>query len=169
MMHSRTSAARTALSGALLLLSIGLASPAIAQTRSIEGTYQLVSRTLADGTVLKPPAIMGLQTYTKTHRNFNLLVKDKAGTFQSFSYVSTYRLTNAGYSETLSFSVINDPSSGENPIYDVSGETRTVPVKAEGQRLEFRAPFDPTSFIFDGGAFSATFPDGRVDAWERVD
>jgi hypothetical protein len=60
------------LSGVLVGMALLFAIAASAQTPSIEGTYQLISRKLSDGTVLSPPHIMGLFTYTKTHRNFNI-------------------------------------------------------------------------------------------------
>src|SRR5207249_3118770 len=46
--------------------SVGTQSvvPKSAETPSFEGTYKLSSRTLPDGTVLKPPDINGLLTYT---------------------------------------------------------------------------------------------------------
>ena len=51
---------------------------------------------------------MGLWTYTKTHRNFNIVQKDAAGKFRSFSLVSTYTLTATEYTETLLFSIRTD-------------------------------------------------------------
>ena len=62
---------------------------ASAQAPSIEGTYQLISRKLPDGTMLKPPDIMGLYTFTKTHIHFNIVRKDATGKFRSSSIVST--------------------------------------------------------------------------------
>ena len=53
---------RWALPGVLVSLVLLCASAAAAQVPSIEGTSQLLSRTLPDGTVLKPPEIMGLFT-----------------------------------------------------------------------------------------------------------
>ena len=46
-----------ALSGILIGMAFLCVSIAAAQAPSIEGTYQLISRTLSDGTVLKPPNI----------------------------------------------------------------------------------------------------------------
>ncbi len=43
-------------------------TPQASSAPSIEGTYKLSSRKLTDGTVLKPPDIMGLQTYTKSYQ-----------------------------------------------------------------------------------------------------
>jgi hypothetical protein len=79
----------------LLILTLALSfagelpTPQASLAPSIEGTYQLISRKLSDGTVLRPPDIMGLNTFTKSHRNFNFVQKDATGKFASFSFVST--------------------------------------------------------------------------------
>ena len=156
-----------ALSGVLVVITLLLALSAAAQSPSIEGTYQLVSRTLPNGTVLKPPDIMGLFTYTKTHRNFNIVIKDATGKFYSYSLVSTYKLTPTEYSETRLFSILNDQPGGKDIVYDLSGKTQSVPVKMEGGRIEFKPPFDPPAFVFDGNQLTATLG-GRVDVWEKV-
>jgi hypothetical protein len=83
----------------LLVLTLALSfageppRPQASSAPSIEGTYQLISRKLSDGTLLKPLDIMGLGTFTKSHRNFNIVLKDTTGKFSSFSSVSTYTLT----------------------------------------------------------------------------
>ena len=76
----------------LLVLMLGAISfageppkPQASSASSIEGTYRLVSRQFPDGTMLKPPELMGLWTYTKTHRNFNIVRKDATGKFSSRS------------------------------------------------------------------------------------
>jgi hypothetical protein len=159
----------------LLVLTLGALSfagepsrPHATSALSIEGTYQLISRRTPDGMMLRPPEVMGLFTYTKTHRNFNILQKDAAGTFRSFSVVSTYTLTAAEYTETLLFSLRTDQTGGKEPIYDLSGQTRSAPVTVEGGRLQFKAPFEPPTFVFEGHTLTATL-DGRVDVWEKVE
>jgi len=141
---------------------------AAAQTPSIEGTYQLVSRTLPNGTVLKPPAIMGLFTYTKTHRNFNIVIKDATGKFYSYSLVSTYTLTPTEYSETRLFSILNDQPGGKDIVYDLSEKTQSAPVKMAGGRIDFKPPFDPPVLVFEGNKMTATLEGGFVDVWEKV-
>jgi hypothetical protein len=143
-------------------------SAASAQTPSIEGTYQLVSRTLPNGTVLKPPDIMGLFTYTKTHRNFNIVIKDATGKFYSYSLVSTYKLTPTEYSETRLFSILNDQPGGKDIVYDLSGQTQSVPVNMAGGRIAFKPPFDPPALVFEGNKMTATLEGGFVDVWEKV-
>jgi hypothetical protein len=159
----------------LLVLTLGALSfagkpsrPQASPAPSIEGTYRLVSRRMPDGTMLRPPEVMGLFTYTKTHRNFNILQRDAAGTFRSFSVVSTYTLTSTEYTETLLFSLRTDQTGRKDPVYDLSGQTRSAPVTVDGGRIQFKAPFEPPSFVFEGHTLTATL-DGRMDVWEKVE
>ena len=144
------------------------ASIAASQVPSIEGTYQLTSRKLSDGTVSKPPDVMGFYTFTKTHRNFNLVQKDAAGKFASFSVVSTYTLTATEYSELRLFSIRTDQIGGKDVVYDLSEKTQSVPVKMEGGHLQFKDPFGTRSQVFEGNKMTATTPEGNIDVWEKV-
>ena len=157
-----------ALSGVVVGMAFLFVSAAAAQTPSIEGTYQLISRKLSDGTVLKPPDIMGLGTFTKSHRNFNIVLKDATGKFFSYSLVSTYTLTTTEYSETLLFSILHDQIGGKDIVYDLSGKTQSVPVKMDGGRLQFKPPFDRPALVFEGNKITATLDGGFVDVWEKV-
>jgi len=150
----------------LLALTIGALCLAGEQP-TIEGTYRLVSRQLPDGTRLRPPEVMGLFTYTKTHRNFNIVQQDAAGQFRSFSLVSTYTLTPTEYTETLLYRIRTDQSGGKEPVYNLSGRTGRAPVTVEGGRIRFKPPFDPPSFVFEGNRLTATL-EGRIDVWEKV-
>ena len=157
-------------SGVLVVMVLLFAIAASAQAQSIEGTYQLISRKLSDGTMLNPPAIMGLFTYTKSHRTFNIVWKDATGKFFSSSNVATYTLTATEYSETRLFSIVNDQIGGKEIVYDLSGQTRSAPVTVEGGRIEFKNPFDPqsTSLVFEGNKITATSESG-VNVWEKVE
>jgi hypothetical protein len=154
--------------GMLIILVLGSSVPAPAQAPSIEGTYQLVSRKLPDGTVQRPPNIMGALTYTKTHRNFNVIWKDAQGKFFSYSLVSTYKLTPTEYSETILFSILNDQISGKEVVYNLSRPTQSVPATVEGNRTQFKLPFDPPSVVFEGDKMTATAEGQFVDVWEKV-
>jgi hypothetical protein len=161
----------------LLVLLLGAVSfagepptPQASSAPSIEGTYRLVSRQLPDGTTLKPPEIMGLWTYTKTHRNFNIVRQDATGKFSSRSSVSTYKLTATEYSETVLFSIVNDQSGGKDIVYDLSGPTRSAPVTVDGGRLQFTLPFEPRALVFEGNTVAATAANNaNVDTWEKVE
>jgi hypothetical protein len=82
--------------------------------------------------------------------------------------VSTYTLSPTEYTETLLYSVRTDLASGKDPVYDLSGEARSAPVTMDGGRLQFKAPFEPRSFVFEGNKLTAT-RDGNMDVWEKVD
>jgi hypothetical protein len=151
----------------VVVMTLFVALSATAQTPSIEGTYKLISRKLPDGTMLSPPDVMGLWTYTKSHYNFNIVRKDATGKFASRSSVSTYTLTATEYSETLLFSIVNNQIGGKDIVYDLSGQTRSAPVTVEGGRIQFKLSFAPPSVVFEGNKITATF-EGSVDVWEKV-
>lgn len=159
----------------LLVLTLALSfagippTPQASSAPSIDGTYKLSSRKLPDGTVLKPPDIMGLQTYTKSHRNFNVIWKDATGKFFSYSLVSTYTLTPTEYSETMLFSILTDQIGGKDIVYDLSGKTQSVPVKIDDGRLQFKLPFDPPAVVFEDDKMTATAEGRFIDVWEKVD
>lgn len=149
---------------AVLLTALLLfASAALAQTPSIEGTYRLVSRTLRDGTVIRPPDVMGLQTYTKTHRNFNILSKGADGQFTSRSIVATYSLTPTEYIETTLFHIF---VRGQEIRREVSTPPQRSSVIVDGKRIEFRT--EQRVAVYEGNRFTATSP-ASVDAWEKVE
>jgi hypothetical protein len=158
-----------ALSGVLVGMVLLFALAASAQAPSIEGTYQLISRKLPDGTMLSPPNIMGLCTFTKSHKNFNTVQKDATGKFASNSHVSTYKLTATEYTETLHFSIVTNQIGGKDIVYDLSGKTQSVPVTVEAGRIQFKAPFSQRSFVFEGNKWTSTAENNaNVDVWEKV-
>lgn len=135
---------------------------------SIEGTYKLVSRKLPDGTVVKPPDVMGLQTFTKNYRNFNVIWHDANGKHFAFSVASTYKLTATEYTETMLFSIMKDEIGGKEDVYSMSSQTKSAPVKMADGRIEFKLPFDPPSAVFEGNKITATAEGLFTDYWERV-
>jgi hypothetical protein len=138
------------------------------QAPSIEGTYKLVSRRLADGKVLGGPEIVGLFTYTRTHRNFNLVWNDSAGRKFSQSVISTYVLTPAQYTETVLASIVHDEIGGKGTTYAMNGSPQTVPVQTTGGRIELKMPFDPVRMVFDGDVLTCTNEGVFVDRWEKL-
>jgi hypothetical protein len=158
----------------LLVLTIGALSFAGEQPRpqassapSIEGTYKFSSRKLPDGTVLKPPDIMGLQTYTKSYRNFNVLNKNAEDKYDSLSIVSTYTLTPTEYTETPLFSI--NVCGQEIIRHDLSGQTQRAAVTVDAGRLQFHRPVEQRSVVFEGNGFTSTSANNNVDVWEKVD
>jgi hypothetical protein len=145
-----------------------LQAPAHGQLSSVEGTWRLVARDLPDGTHLTPPQIMGMYSVTKGQRNLNVFWHTPDGKPASYSLMSTYTLTNREYTETLLFSILNDPSNPQSPVYGLAGETKTMPVTWQGRRISFKLPFDAPSVEFDGDRLTATAEGAFVDHWEKV-
>ena len=148
---------------------IACAGQAAAEAPSIEGTYKLVSRELPNGTKQGPPDVLGLITYTKEYRNFNVYVKDATGTSFSISSISSYKLTDKEYSEKNIYYMVNDEGGGKGVTYDVSGSTATSPVSVKDKRIEFQLPLHgEPSVAFEGDKFTATKKGAFIDYWERV-
>ena len=155
--------------GALLMSTLLLfASGAVAQAPSIEGTYRRVSRTLRDGTVLKQPDVMGLQTSTKSYRNFNILSKDADGQFVSRSIVATYTLTPTDYIENTLFHIL---VRRQEIRREVSTQPERSSVTLDGGRIHIRrsaTSLEQRVTLFEGNKFTATSP-ASVDLWEKVE
>lgn len=154
----------------IILAAIALlfSAAAAAQAPSIEGTYRLVSRTLPDGRVQRPPEAIGLVTFTKTHRNMNIMWKDAAGKHFSLTQVSTYKLGGGEFTETLLYRVVSDQIGGKEIVYDSSSKTQSSPVTIEGERLQFKLPFEAPTVTFERDKMTAATPKGPVAVWERV-
>ena len=154
----------------VIVASMGLLSCSAVPTQapSIEGTYRLVSRKLPDGRVQTPPEAIGLMTFTKTHRNMNVMVTDASGKHFSLSQVSMYKLSGGEYSETLLYQVVTDQISGKGTTYNTSSRTQSSPVAMQAGRLQFKFPFETPSGTFEGDKLTATTPNGLVAVWEKV-
>ncbi len=152
----------------LAALSPIMGGVAHAQVTSIDGTWKLVMRELPDGTKVYPPAIAGLYTLSKGQRNLNVLWHNAQGKVASFSSVSLFKLTHGEYTETLIYNLLSDTASDQGPVYNLSGETRTAPVKRDGGRIDYTLPFGEPNVVFDGDKLTATMEGAFVDYWERV-
>jgi hypothetical protein len=140
---------------------------------SIEGTYQLVRREVADGTSHFPPDVMGMLTYTKEFRNFNVVWKDDEGRFYSESYVARYTLTEKEYAGTPEYLIVTDQIGGKGITHDLSNITAKSTVSFDGQRIRFALPqpFEKALSIdveFDGTKLKATGKGNFIDFWEKV-
>src|SRR5215510_9440088 len=132
----------------------GAASP------DIKGTYKLVSRQLPDGTILKPPQIMGLLNYTETRRNFNIIGQDATGKF-FHSIAATYTLTPTKYNQTQLFNVRNNVSDRTKVVYDVAEMKSSAPMKIKSERIEFKPEGEPT-LVFEETKLTATRRDQQI-------
>lgn len=154
--------------GIILAATFLVAPAAHAQLSSVEGTWRLVARDLPDGTRVTPPQVMGMASLHKGQRNLNVLWYSAGGKPASYSLMSTYVLTNTTYTETVLFSIFNDPDNPQSPLYNLAGETKSMPATRDGRKVSFKLPFDLPSVEFDGDRLIATAPGKFVDHWEKV-
>lgn len=159
------------LAGLLGSLSVVLAlRPGDGVPFGMEGTYRLVSRDLADGTALTPPAIQGMLTYTEEYRNFNIYWTGPDGKRFSIAYVAEYELTEDTYTETSIYHMVNDEIGGAGLTYHLSPETGSAPVTRGEGTISMKLPlWDEPSVVFDSDGLTATREGAFVDHWERVD
>ncbi len=140
-----------------------------AQVPNIEGTYRLVSRELPDGSIQEPPDVLGLGTFTKQYRSFNIMWTDAEGRRFSMSYIARYSLTPTEYSETSVYRLANDPIAG-GLNYDLDGPSGTSAVTVEGGRIQFVLPlYQEPTVVFEGDRLTASVEGEFIDNWERVD
>src|SRR5215831_12976529 len=92
----------------VFLFSGCLAASLFAQTPSIDGTYELTERVMADGTVRRPPEIVALYTMADGRFSLNLFVKNGDGTIASESTVGRYSFSADKYCEWLEYTIRKD-------------------------------------------------------------
>jgi hypothetical protein len=151
----------------LLVTILFISSPAQEKTLSIEGSYMLVQRELADGNKQGPPDIMGMMTFTKKYRNFNIMMKDKEGKFFSLSTVVEYTLTSDMYTEKTLFSITNDEINGKDVNYDLAGNSVSVPVTSDGNSLKFQIPNSPMLTVTGDKVIAKG--ENFIDTWKKVE
>lgn len=160
---------RRALVAALAAAGAAAAAAGIGATRSVpslEGTYILVKRELPDGSVQRAPDVIGMLTYTKEYRNFNVYWKNQSGQPVSISYIARYELSDDSYQEK---SLYYRMSEGATTELDVSGKTGTSPVMRRGNRMELTLPlYNEPRVVFEADRFTATRRGEFVDYWEQV-
>src|SRR5438445_10415344 len=84
------------------------ATPAPFSLPSIDGTYELTERVMANGTVLRPPSVVALYTMADGRFSLNLFVKNADGTIASESSIGRYTFSADKYCEWIVYTIRND-------------------------------------------------------------
>ena len=112
--HAFVAAFVLASSAALLCAGMGFGFGAINSTKTatnIEGTYMLEYRETADGKKMMAPEIVGMLSYSKNVRNFNVYWMS-GGKPSSISIVAKYTLSDKEYSEDCMYYAENMNGKG---------------------------------------------------------
>ena len=150
----------------------GSSAPASVPTSSppdIEGTYELTKRVMADGTEIRPPAIMAIYGMDHGRGNLNLFMRNKDDTIASESTISKYTLTATEYCEWILYTTRNN--------LDGPGATNLIPgvrnpcskLTTDNGRIVVVPPGEggiETSYDKDG--LVAKIPGQFVDYWQKI-
>ena len=162
----------------ILLLTVltiaSLPTQAFADDPSIQGTYLLESRDLPGGAKQRPPAIVGMLTYTKHYRNVNVSWLSPDGKRLSISYIAKYHLTQKIYQETPIYWMSNN-FNGQGVSYKVpafKGAENTVTMKDGTVSFPLAGKSPVVVFTTDGMTATARTNQGKliyVDHWKKVE
>ena len=168
--------ASRAAGGLILLLLIALARSAVRSKPisapltplSIDGTYELTERVMANGTVLRPPSIVALYTMADGRFNLNLFVKNGDGTIASESTVGRYTFSTDKYCEWIVYTTRNnlDKAGVTNEAPAVTNHC--TPVTSKDGRFNFSPPGEGVEVSFGAEGFTAKIGGDFVDHWRKI-
>jgi len=148
------------------IVAVYLAADAPSNAPSIQGSYVLESRDTPDGKQVRPPEVMGMMTFTKDRRNFNVYWT-QGGKPASISLISKYTLSDTEISEESTYFMMND---GSGPKYETTPSSGKSPVTMKDGKLSFKLPtHDEPAVVFDKDGFTATRAGEFVDHWKKID
>ncbi len=154
--------------GVVLVVAGCTAIAQAAAPPSVRGSYRLIKRILPDGSQMVPPAISGLNTYTRGYRNFNVSWKQPDGTAVSLSLMSSYELTAQKYCEHALFWLQNNLGKPGMVNTWPPEKEQCSDVKQEGGKLTFEAKGEPVVLTFEGDTMTATAAGMFTDTWQRI-
>jgi hypothetical protein len=152
--------------GALLLTaSFGIKTYS-ADFTSIEGTYVLQSRELADGTILTPPSVAGLYVLRDGYMSLNRAAKDSKGNITSRSAIGTYKIKGSTYSMELIYNAGND---GTGISYDFDKKSGSSEMVITDGNVEMNIPLTDNLYgSFGPDSFTSMSRGKYIDKWVKV-
>jgi hypothetical protein len=153
----------------LLFVCLGsLTASLFAKTPSIDGTYELTERVMANGTVLRPPAIAALYTLIDGRFSLNLFAKNADGTIASESSVGRYTFKADKYCEWIEYTTRKDLDK-PGVINEAPAVTDhcAVVTKKDG-RFNFSPPGEGVEVSFGAEGFTAKIGGEFVGHWRKI-
>jgi len=135
---------------------------------SIDGTYELTERVMANGTVLRPPSVTALYTLAGGRFSLNLFVKNADGRIASESSVGRYTFSADKYCEWIEYTTRKDLDKPgvTNEAPAVTDHCASVAVK-DG-RYDFSPPGEGVEVSFGAEGFTAKIGGEFVDHWKKI-
>jgi hypothetical protein len=154
---------------AALALVVALsATAAPSASPSIDGTYELTKRVMADGTILQPPSVVALYNLVHGQFNLNLFVKNHDGTIASESTIGRYTFSTNKYCEWIVYTTRNnlDKPGVTNEAPEVNDHC--TPVTSRNGLFNFSPPGEGVAVSFGPDGFTATIGNDFVDHWQKI-
>src|SRR5438093_12768318 len=144
------------------------ATPVPSSPPSIDGTYELTERVMADGTVLRPPSVVAVYTLAHGRFNLNLFVKNRDGTIASESTIGRYTFSANKYCEWIVYTIRNnlDKPGVTNEAPAVTNHC--TPVTSKNGRFHFLPPGEGVEVSFGAEDFTARIGGEFVDHWRKI-
>ena len=135
---------------------------------SIDGTFELTERVMADGTVLRPPSIAALYTNADGRFDLNLFVRNSDGSVASESTVGRYTFSAEKYCEWITYTIRKDldkpgVTNEAPPVID-----HCTPVSSKNGRFNFSPPGEGVEVSYGRKGFTAKIGGEFVDHWMRI-
>ena len=156
----------------LLALLVGHPELAVAEPSivpSIDGTYELTKRVMADGTVLKPPSVSALYTLRRGRFHLNLFFKNLDGTIASESTNGHYIFSPTKYCEWIDYTIRNNLDSPGVTTEAPAVEDHCTRVISKNGRFNFSPPGEGVATSFGREGFTAKLGSEFVDHWRKID
>jgi hypothetical protein len=170
-----TAFASSAVCGPILLSALAWsavhsksAMSASSRPASIDGSYELTERVMANGTVLRPPSIVALYTNVDGRFNLNLFVKKGNGTVASESTVGRFSFSADKYCEWIIYTIRKDldkpgVTNEASPLTD-----HCTPVTSRDGRFNFSPPGEGVEVSYGPEGFVASISGDFVDHWTKI-
>ena len=157
-------------SAALLCAGMGFgfgASNASKSDPKIEGTYMLEYRETSDGKKIMAPEILGMLSFSKNVRNFNVYWMS-GGKPSSISMVAKYTLSDKEYTEDCMYYAQN--MDGKGIAYETTATHGVSPVTMKDGAIGFTPALhgEPMLSITKSG-MTATRTGVFTDHWKKMD
>jgi len=152
----------------LSIVAVFSASAARSASPSIDGSYELTKRVMADGTILQPPSVVALYSLAHGKFNLNLFVKNRDGTIASESTIGRYTFSTSKYCEWIVYTTRNnlDKPGVTNEAPDLTDHC--APVTSKNGRFNFSPPGEGVAASFASDGFTATIGNEFVDHWQKI-
>jgi hypothetical protein len=144
------------------------AMPGSPTPQSIDGTYELTERVMANGSVLRPPSVVAMYTNADGRFHLNLFLKKRDGGLASESTVGRFSFSSDRYCEWITYTIRKDLDktgvSNEAPAIT----DHCTPVTSKDGRLNFSPPGEGVEVSYGAEGFTATIGGEFVDHWRKI-